>query len=364
MKKVVVKTSQGSYSVLIGSNSLLSLQKEIAKLKLYPNVFVIIDKNVRKFHADNILNIINEYFPKLGIYVLKSGEASKSHFELHKIYSELIKNKYSRDSLIIAIGGGVTGDISGYAASTFMRGVQLVHIPTTLLADVDSSIGGKTGINFDNMKNMIGSFYQPKLVLIDPDFLITLPDEEMLSGLGEVIKYSFLSNQRFYNYTYNNLDKILLRRNSVLEKIIYESILFKASVVAKDEKESGLRKILNFGHTFAHAFESERNFGIKHGEAVIAGIISALFLSKLKGYLNAELVTKFLVDIKRIKLSHILQNINAEKVLDIMQSDKKSINNKIKFVLVKNIGEIVTEVEANKFEIAETIFLMKEFLNN
>jgi 3-dehydroquinate synthase len=364
MKNVMVKTSQGSYSVLIGSNSFLRLQKEITRLKLFRNVFVIMDENVRKFHADKILNTLNDYFLKLEIYVLKSGETSKSHYELDKIYSELIKNKYSRDSLIIAIGGGVTGDISGYVASTYMRGVQLVHIPTTLLADVDSSIGGKTGINFYKMKNMIGSFYQPKMVLIDPDFLITLPDEEMLSGLGEVIKYSFITNQRFYDYTYNNIDNILLKRKSALEKIIYESVLFKASVVATDEKEAGLRKILNFGHTYAHAFESELNFKIKHGEAVIAGIISALFLSNLKGYLKSELVKKFLIDIKRIRLSRILQNINAEKVLDIMQGDKKNRNNKIKFVLVKNIGEIVTEVEANKSEIAETIFLMKEILNN
>jgi 3-dehydroquinate synthase len=364
MKNVIVKTSQGSYSVLIGANSILRIQKEITRLKLFRNIFVIIDENVRKFHADSILNILNDYFPKLDVYVLKSGETSKSHDELDKIYSELIKNKYSRDSLIIAVGGGVTGDISGYAASTYMRGVQLVHIPTTLLADVDSSIGGKTGINFDKMKNMIGSFYQPKLVLIDPNFLITLPDEEMLSGLGEVIKYSFITNQRFYKYTYNNLDNILLKRKSVLEKIIYESVLFKASVVAADEKETGLRKILNFGHTFGHAFESELNFKIKHGEAVIAGIISALFLSNLKGYLKPELVKKFLVDIKRIKLPSILQNVNDETVLERMQRDKKNRNNKIKFVLVKNIGEIVPEVEANKFEIAETIFLMKEFLNN
>jgi 3-dehydroquinate synthase len=364
MKNVIVKTFQGSYSILIGANSLQRLQKEITKLKLFRNVFVIIDENVRKFHADNILNILNDYFPKLEIYVLKPGETSKSHDELHKIYSKLIKSKYSRNSLIIAIGGGVTGDISGYAASTYMRGVQLIHIPTTLLADADSSIGGKTGINFDKMKNIIGSFYQPKLVLIDPDFLITLPEEEMLSGLGEVIKYSFITNQRFYDYTYNNLDNILLKRKSVLEKIIYESVLFKASVVAADEKETGLREILNFGHTYAHAFESELNFKIKHGEAVIAGIISALFLSNLKGYLKSELLRKFLVDIKRIRLSRILQKINPEKVLDIMQSDKKNRNNKIKFVLVKNIGEIVTEVEANKSEIVETIFLMKEFLNN
>lgn len=364
MKKITAKTSEGSYSVIIGSNSFLHLRNEIIKQKLFRNIFVIIDENVRKFYADNILNIFNDSFPKFEIYVLKSGESSKSNYELHKIYSALIKNKYSRDSLIIAIGGGVTGDISGYAASTYMRGVQLIHIPTTLLADVDSSIGGKTAINFDEMKNMIGTFHQPNLVVIDPNFLVTLSDDEMVSGLGEVIKYSFITNQQYYNYVYKNLDKILLKNKSVLERIIYESVLFKTSVVAADEKENGLRKILNFGHTFAHAFESELNFKIKHGEAVIAGIISALFLSNLKGYIEEKTVKKFLADIRKIKLSSLLQNINTERVLEIMQSDKKSRDSKIKFVLIKNIGEIVTEVEADMSEIAETIFLMKKFLNN
>ena len=364
MKKIIAKTSEGSYSVIIGSNSFLHLQNEIIKQKLFRNIFVIIDENVRKFYAKDILNIFNDFPLKFEIYVLKSGESSKSNHELQKIYSALIKNNYSRDSLIIAIGGGVTGDISAYAASTFMRGIQLVHIPTTLLSDVDSSIGGKTGINFDKMKNMIGTFYQPRLVLIDPNFLITLPDDEMLSGLGEIIKYNFITNHQFYDYTYKNLDKILLKRKSVLEKIIYESVLFKTSVVAADEKEKDIRKILNFGHTFAHAFESELNFKIKHGEAVIAGIISALFLSYLKGYLEEKMVKKFLADIRKVKLSSLIQNISTENVLNIMQSDKKKRDNKIKFVLIKNIGEIVTEVEANMSEIAETIFLMKKNLNN
>jgi 3-dehydroquinate synthase len=364
MKKIVVKTKNSNYPVIIGSNSFLRLQKEIKNRDLYRNVFVIIDENVRKLYSGKILRVLNSYFPKVESYVLKPGESSKSSSELNKIYSALIKNKFGRDTLILAIGGGVTGDLAGYVASTFMRGVQLIQVPTTLLADIDSSIGGKTGINFDKKKNMIGTFYQPELVLIDQDFLKTLPHIEMVSGLGEVVKYAFITSQELYNFAFYDLNRVLLRNKSVLDKIIYESVLFKAAIVSQDERESGLRKILNFGHTFAHAYESELNFRIKHGEAVIAGIISVLFLSNLKGYLTGNLLKKFLSDMEAIKLSSRLKKMDNKRILDLMRSDKKNRNDKIKFVLIKNIGEIVTEVEANKFEVLESISLMKEALNN
>ena len=308
--------------------------------------------------------LIKTFSTKKDFYTLKKGELAKSHSELNKIYSALIEKKYGRDTLILAIGGGVTGDLAGYAASTYMRGIQLLHVPTTLLADVDSSIGGKTGINFNNRKNMIGTFYQPEAVLIDTDFIRTLPEGEFVSGLGEVIKYAFITTKNFYDFTFNNLDKILSRNFEVLNKIIYESVLFKSSVVAKDEKESGLRKILNFGHTFAHAYESDLNFKIKHGEAVIAGIISALYLSYIKGYLREKKLNEFLTNLSLIKLPTGLKKLNTENVLDFMRNDKKNRGNKIKFILLKNIGEIVSDVEADRREVIQSILLTKEFLNN
>jgi 3-dehydroquinate synthase len=364
IKRITVNTEGRSYPVIIGSNSLPLLKKEIEKQKLYKNVFVILDESVKKYFVSKIQNNLKSFPTKKDIFVLKRGESSKSHRDLKKIYEALIAKKYGRDTLILAIGGGVTGDLAGYAASTYMRGVQLIHVPTTLLADVDSSIGGKTGINFGNKKNMIGTFYQPQTVLIDIDFLHTLSEGEFNSGLGEVIKYAFITTKDFYEFIFENLNKILLKNKPVLEEIIYESVLFKSSVVAKDEKESGLRKILNFGHTFAHAYESELNFRIKHGEAVVAGIISALYLSNLKKYLPEKELNQFLANLSSIKLPASLKSLDAKNVLNFMNNDKKNRGGEINFILLKNIGEIVSDVEADKNEVIQSILLTKKFLNN
>ena len=364
IKRITVKTEKISYPVIIGSNSYLCLKKEIEKQKLYRNIFVILDENVKKHFTQKIQKNLGVFFTKKEIYVLKKGESSKSHTELSKIYGALIGGKYGRDTLVLAIGGGVTGDLAGYAASTYMRGVQLVHVPTTLLADVDSSIGGKTGINFNNRKNMIGTFYQPQMVLIDPDFLHTLSDGEFFSGLGEVIKYAFTTTKDFYNFVFNNFNKLILRNNLSLEKVIYESVLFKSSVVTKDEKESGLRKILNFGHTFAHAYESDLNFRIKHGEAVIAGIISALYPSNIKGYLQEKKLNRFLVNLSPLRLPASLRKLHIENVLNFMKNDKKNRRDKIKFILLRDIGEIVSDIEADKTEVIQSILLTKKILNN
>ena len=364
IKRITVRTEKTSYPVIIGSNSYLLLKKEIEKQKLYRNVFVILDENVKKHFAPKIQKNLGTFFTKKGIYVLKKGEGSKSHSELNKIYGALLRSKYGRDTLVLAIGGGVTGDLAGYAASTYMRGVQLVHVPTTLLADVDSSIGGKTGINFNNTKNMIGTFYQPHMVLIDPNFLHTLSDGEFFSGLGEVIKYAFTTTKDFYNFIFNNFNKLILRNNLALEKVIYESVLFKSSVVTKDEKESGLRKILNFGHTFAHAYESDLNFRIKHGEAVIAGIISALYLSNIRGYLQEKKLNRFLANLNPLRLPTSLKKLQIENVLNFMKNDKKNREDKIKFILLRDIGEIVSDIEAEKTEIIQSILLTRKFLNN
>ena len=254
----------------------------------------------------------------------------------------------------------MTGDLVGFAASTFMRGVSLIHIPTTLLADVDSSIGGKTGINFNHKKNMIGTFYQPKLVIIDTEFLINLPKAEITSGIGEVIKYAYMSDRNFFNYLKENLDRIFKYDSEVLNEIIFKSASIKASVVSQDEKESGLRKILNLGHTFAHGFESELKFKIKHGEAVIAGIISSLFLSEKLRLITENELNAYLELAAKIKLPKKLQEIDKENVFQIMKSDKKNRNGVIKFVLVSGIGKILLDVEAEKKDVFYAIDRMQK----
>ncbi len=358
VKEIKVQLKNNPYKILIG-NSILSRLNNYLDLET-KNVLAVIDENVFTFFKDEIKKALSRVSSQYKIYLLKPGERTKSYSELQKIHSYLLSNNFGRDSLIIAIGGGVTGDLVGFAASTFMRGVKLVHIPTTLLADVDSSIGGKTGINFNHKKNMIGTFYQPNLVLIDTEFLKSLPKPEITSGIGEVIKYAYLSDKNFFDYLLKNINKIYGNESEVLNEVIFKSVGIKASVVSQDEKESGIRKILNLGHTFAHAFESEFNFKVKHGEAVIAGIISSLFLSEKLMLITKQELNKFLELAAKINLPKKFHSFDKEKVFQIMKSDKKNRNGKIKFVLVSDIGKILIDVEAEKKDIFYAINMMQK----
>jgi len=361
LKKLLVKTDFSTYPVIIGTGIFDNLNKIISKENLYKNVFAIVDGNVLRLYKKKI-EAVKNYSDKFSIYSLKPGESSKSYKIINDIYSHLLNDNFGRDTLIIAIGGGVTGDIAGFAASTFMRSVQLVHIPTTLIADVDSAIGGKTGFNFSDKKNIIGTFYQPQMVIADIDFLNTLPQKEFTSGFGEIIKYAFLVDLDYYKTVLKILPEYQNHKMAAFEKLILKSVNFKTSVVAADEKESGIRKILNFGHTFAHAFESEFNFKIKHGEAVIMGIISALYLSYRVGLFNKQRLDNFLEIFYSIKLPANLKKCNAAELYKIMAHDKKNRGGKIKFVLLQDIGKIVTDVEAGKSEVQWAINSAQKFI--
>ena len=364
MNKIKVSLKESNYLIYIGEKTFTKIPDLINKLKLNKNIMVIVDKNVNSFHERKIHQDLKNLNAKKIFYHLNPGEKTKSYSELNKIYSFLLQNNYGRDSLIISIGGGVTGDLAGYAAATYMRGIQIIHVPTTLLAAVDSSIGGKTGINFEKKKNMIGAFYQPKIVLIDTDFLLTLPKAEITSGLGEVIKYAFLSDLNFFKFVNKNLEKMFLLDEKSLTKTIIESDKIKAEVVSQDEKETGLRKILNLGHTFAHAFETELKFSIKHGEAVIAGLICALILSNRLGFLSDEDLDSYLTMPLKVKLPVKLQGLNKNNLYNIMLHDKKNRNGKIKFVLLSKIGNLLLDVEANKKELFFTFDEMGKRINS
>ena len=364
MKKIKIKLLKSSYDILVGSSIYLEIVEVLKKANINKNLFIIIDKNVLRYWEEYIKKPFADYKNKIEYYILKPGEKSKSYLELNKIYSFLLEKNFGRDTLVIAIGGGVTGDLSGFAASTFMRGVQLVHVPTTLLAAVDSSIGGKTGINFNNKKNMVGTFYQPKLVLIDTDFISSLPKIEITSGIGEIIKYTFLSTPDFFEYVNENIEKIYLYEKKVIEEVILKSAQIKSAVVSQDEKESGLRKILNFGHTFAHAIESDLNFKIKHGEAVTAGIISALYLSKKMGILKKNKMRNYLSLPLKINLPKKIAKLNSRNMIDIMRVDKKSRDGKINFVLLSDLGNILVDIQTDKKDIIYAIERMRIIINN
>ena len=349
LKTIQVNTKSKKYSVYLASNSLKSLPELFTRLKLPERVFVVMDKKVDKIYGQSIKKMINTFAEKKYFISLQSSEKIKSISTATQIYQKLMDQKFGKDTVLISIGGGTIGDLTGYVASTYMRGIKLAHIPTTLLSAVDSSIGGKTGVNFQSAKNIIGTIYQPEFVLVDSSFLSSLPKQELISGFGEVIKYSYLTDKKFYKLLLKNYKLLFENDADFFNKIIFECIKIKAAIVSFDETEkSGLRKILNFGHTFAHAYESSSSQKISHGKAVIAGIFAALNLSfelKLMDYdkfsylLELPLKFRSSIRLKRNKLADIYS---------WMGYDKKNKDDEIRFVLLKDFGELIIDIPADK----------------
>lgn len=348
MKKIEINIPGNEYNVYLGENSFSQLPHLIKKEMLTGSILLVIDSNVKKHYSDLINNTISSIAQKVKTITIAASEKNKSFETLQRIHSFLIKNNFGRDSVIVAIGGGIIGDITGFAASTYMRGVKYIQIPTTLLSSVDSSVGGKTGINFNSTKNIIGSFYQPEFVIIDTNFFTTLPDEERLCGLGEIIKYCFLTDKKFFRYVNNNVSNILNNNPNALNRVIKESIVFKGKVVEADEKESGIRKVLNLGHTFAHAFEVQQNHKLKHGQAVIVGITCALYLSLELGIINKKDFDKYINFLLSFSNLIRLEKVDIKLLSNIMLHDKKNRDNLIKFVLLKDIGEVIIDISASK----------------
>ena len=351
MKKININLPQNGYDVFIGNGIFSHLLGKIKKQKLNKNLFFVIDSKVFEIYSGELNEIINSYTGKKSFIVVEASEKLKSFSTIQKIYNKLLEEDFSRDTLLIVIGGGIVGDISGFVAATFSRGIEYVQVPTTLLSTVDSSVGGKTGINFGNTKNIIGAFKQPKFVLIDPNFLETLNDDELLSGIGEVVKYAYLTEPKFYKYISKNIDAIFERKPDVIRKIISESVAFKGDVVVNDEKESGIRKMLNLGHTFAHAYEVVSKYKLKHGQAVIVGIASAIVLSERVGLVDSKKATELFELIFKFKNKIEVKNLGLNKLLAVMKRDKKNRNGKIKFVLLRDVGEIVLDVEASEDDV-------------
>lgn len=346
MTRIKIDLPDNPYEVLLGEDILPDLKNEIQKLELDSNVFVIVDKNVYAKHKNFIDAALND-IDIAGLYEFESLESNKTFDSIQNVFKAMLDANLSRASVVLAIGGGIVGDVAGFISATYMRGVQYVQVPTTLLAAVDSSVGGKTGINFHNTKNIIGAFYQPRLVLIDTSFLSTLPDEEILCGIGEIVKYAYITNEEMFEYVDKNLSKILTLDAETLNYVIHESLRFKGDVVQADEKESGLRKILNLGHTFAHAFEVQQKHQIKHGQAVIVGIACSLYLSKAIGIMSEEEFERLIKLIMSFKDDIKPENFNLADIKSIMIRDKKNRDGKIKFVLLKSVGELILDVESD-----------------
>lgn len=357
VKTIKVDLESRSYDIVIGHNILENLPAKINQLATYSKIFVITDENVAKFHLDNFSRTLGKAGLKHHVLTLNPGEKTKDFNNLEDLCEKILEIGADRKTLLIAFGGGVIGDLCGFVASILLRGVDFIQIPTTLLAAVDSSVGGKTAINSKHGKNLIGSFYQPRLVFCDLQFLDSLPKREFLSGYAEVIKYGLICDGKFFEFLKNNSGRILNKDAEALKYIIAKSCEIKAEVVSKDEKESNLRAILNFGHTFGHVFEAEINYSdeLHHGEAVALGMALAAKMSVKLGFLKSSQAEEIINYLKSVELptspKDIRSNWDEKHLIEHLYKDKKVENKHLTFILLDDIGSclIKKDVSENSF---------------
>lgn len=336
---LVNSTEQRSYPIHIGNN-LMSQVDLILPYLSQKRVAIISNTTVAPLYLDKFRESLGRHGVESVPVIIPDGESYKNWETMNQIFDALLTHRCERNTTIVALGGGVVGDLTGFAAASFLRGVPFIQVPTTLLAQVDSSVGGKTGINHPQGKNMIGAFYQPQLVLADSSTLNTLPDRELRAGIAEIIKYGLIRDLSFFEWLEQNMEQLLLKEPNVLHEAIRRSCEMKAEIVAADEKESGVRALLNLGHTFGHAIENGMGYGVwLHGEAVAAGIIMAAELSR-----RLDLIHE--VDVLRIRklfvdtgLPVVTPKFSTEKYLELMSLDKKVSAGKIRFILLNRIGE-------------------------
>ncbi len=344
MKSLRINTASKKYKIYIGNNIIGKLSKIIKKENIdFKKVLIIVDKNVPKIFAKKIKSNIHAKEKK--IYFFSASEKNKNFYIINSILEILLKNNFTRNDAIICLGGGIAGDVSGFAASIYKRGLKFINIPSTLLSQVDSSIGGKTGINNKFGKNLIGSFYQPDLVISDTKLLKSLSKREIICGYAEMLKHSLIKNKKLFLFLDRNIKSILNLNDYFIKKAILESCKIKKSVVEKDENEKNVRKSLNLGHTFGHAYEATLNFSNKlnHGEAVLLGILSAIKLSKKLGQVNSveyNLIISHLSKLKFDKLKKFFKANDLNQIIKFMIADKKNTSNKINFITLKGIGSV------------------------
>ena len=341
--KLLIKTKNKNYSIFVGKNITNNISKILKAEKIkFNKCLIIVDKKVPKSSIYKIIRKIKSKLKK--IIFFNSSEKNKNINSVNKILDLLFKENFSRDDCIISIGGGITGDVVGFAASIFKRGIKFINFPTTLLSQVDSSVGGKTGVNNRYGKNLIGSFNQPDLVLSEINFLKSLPKRELICGYAEILKHAIIADKKKFLYLEKNKNKILSLNGDVIQKTIIDSCTIKKKVIEKDEKEKNLRKVLNFGHTFAHSFEASLRYSKKlnHGEAVLMGIKCAVKFSKKINYIpenDAKRIINHIDSLKLKKLSNFFKLKHLETLIKFIKIDKKNKSNKINLILLKKIGK-------------------------
>jgi 3-dehydroquinate synthase len=338
-KHISVNSSAGKYTIMCGIGILRRAAKEIAALGKFSCVHFVSSPKVWRGIGKSVQDDLGARNSSK-VHLVNDAETLKNLRTVESISRDLVRSGADRKSLIVAVGGGVIGDAVGFVAASYLRGVALVHVPTTLVSQVDSSIGGKTGVNLPEGKNLVGAFYPPKLILTDPAVLRTLPAREFRGGLAEVIKHSIIADGEMFAYLEQNMAKVLRRDPAALEFLIPRNAAIKARVVTRDERESGLREILNFGHTFAHALESTTKYHrYQHGEAVAWGMMAAALLGREIGVCNADYVARIVALVRQIGPLPPWPRIPGTSLIEAMRSDKKTLHGKLRFVLSPRLGK-------------------------
>lgn len=332
------------------------LAEEIKKLNLScGKICIVSDDTVAALYGEQVKNALTCLNIEIDIFTFPAGEENKNLETVKSLYSYLIEHKYGRKDILIALGGGVTGDLTGYAAATYLRGIDFIQIPTTLLAQVDSSVGGKTGVDFNQYKNMVGAFHQPRLVYMNLNTLKTLPDDQFASGMGEVLKSGLIRDGKFYEWTINHMSEIQERIYPVLVKMIKKCCEIKSAVVESDPTEQGERAVLNLGHTIGHAVEKQMNFKLLHGHCVALGTIAAAYISFKREYLSTEEFYEIRDMNVGFDLPIFFEGLSSKDVLAATKSDKKMINGQIKFILLKKIGQAYIDTTVTDEEMLDAI---------
>lgn len=358
-KAVRVSLKERSYDILIGAGALADIGYHTARLGNVTNVTVVTTPHIASFYVNRLQRAMTLSKLPFNVHLIPDGESAKNESVLFNIFHHLLRSNADRGSVLVAFGGGVVGDLTGFAASVFMRGIRWIQVPTTLLAQVDAAIGGKTAINLKEGKNLIGTFFQPNLVLSDVSLLHTLPTPELATGFAEVIKHGMIEGESLFRYLEDSAYDLLRSNVKVLEKVVRESSRIKGQIVSKDEREkSNLRMHLNLGHTFAHAIERESGYRkVSHGQAVAVGLVAAAKLSRLKGWLKDGEVGRVIHLIRRVQLPSSLSELGLRPdiVMRAMEHDKKKKKGVLRFVLPKRFGQIVVTDKVKPAQIKQAL---------
>lgn len=335
----------------------LSRSIQLMNKREYLRICIVTDTNVESLYLKEVLLKLSIDYPDTYItsFTFEAGEGSKNLDTVNRLYQKLINDGFGRKDLLIALGGGVVGDLTGFTAATYLRGIDFVQIPTTLLSQVDSSIGGKTGVDFDQYKNMVGAFYMPQLVFINTSVLKSLPSVQISSGMGEVIKYGIIRDFEFYEWLDSNVEQVKALNNEAIEYVIYKSCMNKKEVVEEDPKEDGIRATLNFGHTIGHAIEKLSNFSLYHGQCVGIGMIAAAYISMKRGIVTEGEFFTIMNILDSYDVCPTLPALDANNIIAATKHDKKMEGDTIKFILIKGIGISYIDKTVTDNEMKEAI---------